>query len=300
MREAIEVVRPSAGAKRIAIDFTPEMACCLLVADPERLQQVVWNLLSNAVRFTEPRGKIGVSLKMAGSRVLVEVSDTGQGIEPSFLPFVFDRFRQADSSMTRRVGGLGLGLALVRYIVELHGGKAEAFSEGRGKGAVFRVDLPVRATFPSSPAPDNEVKVPSTPAQGCVALKGVRVLVVDDEADARDLIATVLMQAGAEVETADSAAEGMELFKRRPPDVLVSDVGMPEEDGFSFIERIRALSPDQGSRIPALALTAFARESDRARALRAGFTAHAGKPVEPSVLASAVSNLAGNRTAGGG
>jgi PAS domain S-box-containing protein len=290
--DAIDVVRPSALAKKLQIVFKPELDFCLLVADPERLQQVVWNLLSNAIKFTEPGGAIEVSIRMVSSQVTCEVTDTGQGIDPDFLPFVFDRFRQADSSMTRRFGGLGLGLALVRHIVELHGGQVAAFSEGRGKGALFRIELPIRAVSPSSrPDPSDPRPREVAAARQSVALQGVRVLVVDDEADARDLVATVLMEAGAEVETARSAAEGFELFKQFRPDVLVSDVGMPDEDGFSFIRRVRALA-SEGSRVPALALTAFAREGDRAQALTAGFTAHVGKPVQPEVLASAVSNLA--------
>jgi PAS domain S-box-containing protein len=296
IHDAIDVVRPSAEAKKLEIAFKPEVDFCLLVADPERLQQVVWNLLSNAVKFTDSGGRIEVAIRLVGSHVTCEVKDTGQGIEPVFLPFVFDRFRQADSSMSRRFGGLGLGLALVRHIVELHGGRVEASSEGRGKGALFRIQLPIRAVSPSSrPAVSEPRPQEPTVSQQAVALKGVRVLVVDDEADARDLIATVLMEAGAEVETARSAAEGFELFKQFRADVLVSDVGMPDEDGFSFMRRIRALAPSEGSRTPALALTAFAREGDRAHALRAGFTAHVGKPVEPEVLASAVSNLAALR-----
>jgi PAS domain S-box-containing protein len=294
--DAIDVVRPSALAKKLEIVFKPELDFCLLVADPERLQQVVWNLLSNAIKFTEPGGAIDVSIRMAGSQVTCEVRDTGQGIDPDFLPFVFDRFRQADSSMTRRFGGLGLGLALVRHIVELHGGRVAAFSEGRGEGALFRIELPIRAVGPSSrPEPSDETPREVAADRQSVALQGVRILVVDDEADARDLIATVLLEAGAEVETARSAAEGFELLKRFRPDVLVSDVGMPEEDGFSFIRRVRALESSEGSRVPALALTAFAREGDRAQALTAGFTAHVGKPVQPEVLASAVSNLAALR-----
>jgi PAS domain S-box-containing protein len=294
--DAIDVVRPSAEAKRIEILFKPEADLCLLVADPERLQQVIWNLLSNAIKFTDSGGRIEVLLRLVGSQVTCEVKDSGQGIDPMFLPFVFDRFRQADSSMSRRFGGLGLGLALVRHIVELHGGRVEAFSAGRGQGALFRIELPIRAVSPSSrPASSEQRPQEPTVPQQEVALSGVRILVVDDEADARELVATVLMEAGAEVETAGSAAEGFELLKRFHADVLVSDVGMPDEDGFSFIRRIRALPPADGSRIPALALTAFARESDRAQALKAGFTAHVGKPVEPEVLAAAVSNLAALR-----
>jgi PAS domain S-box-containing protein len=291
VRDALEVVRPSALAKKIDLRFAPDSEPGLLVADPERLRQVIWNLLSNSIKFTEPGGTVEVSVRQEGSELSVRITDTGQGIDPAFLPFVFDRFRQADSSTTRRIGGLGLGLALVRHIVELHGGRVTAASEGLGKGSLFKVTLPIRAvatTAPSPPAARDNVP-PPTPET--VSLQGLRVLVVDDEADARDLIATVLMEAGAEVETARSAAEGFELFRQARPDVLISDIGMPDEDGFSFIARIRALSPADAAGVPALALTAFAREEDQARALRAGFTAHLGKPVEPAVLAAAVLRL---------
>ncbi|HEX7672318.1 MAG TPA: ATP-binding protein [Polyangiaceae bacterium] len=287
-RDAIEVVRPAADAKGIALEFMPAVEFCLLVADPDRLQQVVWNLLSNAVKFTDTGGAVRLSVSQEGSTVALRVADTGKGIEPSFLPHVFERFKQADSSTTRRVGGLGLGLALVRHIVELHGGDVAAHSDGVGKGAAFTVSLPVRAVIPSTPASP----VPPIGTPTAYPLAGVRILVVDDEADARDLLATVLTQAGAAVKTAPSAAAGYEAFLSVPPDVLVSDIGMPGEDGFTFIRRIRALSPTAGGAVPAIALTAFAREEDRARALAAGFTTHLGKPVNPETLASGVAELA--------
>jgi PAS domain S-box-containing protein len=291
-REAIEVIRPSAVAKQIDIEFVPLGDYFLLVADSERLQQVVWNLLSNAVKFTDPGGQVRLSLRQERSSVILSVTDTGKGIEPGFLPFVFDRFRQADSSTTRRVGGLGLGLALVRHIVELHGGQVAAASEGPGRGARFSITLPIRAVIPSAPESAPRARASPLPAQPATALTGIRVLVVDDEPDALDLIAAVLRDAGAFVETATSAAEGFGSVKRAPPDVLVSDIGMPDEDGFLFMRRVRALPMLEGGAIPSLALTAFAREEDRARAIAAGYTTHIGKPVDPGALAYAVAHLA--------
>jgi signal transduction histidine kinase/CheY-like chemotaxis protein len=292
-RDTLEVVRPSAIAKNITLEFRPQADCCLLVADSERLRQVIWNLLSNAVKFTGGEGTVQLLVSQEGSSIALTVKDTGKGIEPTFLPFVFDRFRQADSSKSRRTGGLGLGLALVRHIVELHGGRVAAGSEGLGRGASFTVTLPVRAVVPavtpdepSVPRLDGLLKQPS------MTLTRVRVLVVDDEADARDLIASVLVDAGASVATARSAAEGFDSLKQSRPDVLVSDIGLPGEDGLSFIQRVRGLAPADGGRVPALALTAYARETDRTQALTAGFTTHIGKPVDPAALVSAVSNLA--------
>jgi PAS domain S-box-containing protein len=291
VRDALEAVRASAVAKEIELTFRPAAEAILLVADGERLQQVVWNLLSNAVKFTDSGGHVTVDVRQEGSTVIISVADDGKGIDAAFVPFVFDRFKQADSSFTRRVGGLGLGLALVRHIVELHGGRAEAHSEGAGKGAVFTVTLPVRVVTPEVASGARPPKtLPPVPTKGSLA--GVRVLVVDDESDARDLVAAVLEGAGAVVETAPSAAEGFAAFKRFRPDVLVSDIGMPDEDGLSLLRRIRALPRDGGGRVPALALSAFAREEDRMRALASGFTTHVGKPVDPAALASAVRNLA--------
>lgn len=290
-KDAIDVVRPSAAAKKITIHFTPTSDFCLMVADPERLQQVAWNLLSNAVKFTEQGGDVRVSVGHEGHKVLLTISDTGRGIDPAFLPHVFERFRQADSTTTRRVGGLGLGLALVRHIVELHGGRVVAESEGLGRGATFTISLPVRAIIPPHPESPPSPRVhTSASAEG--SLQGVRVLVVDDEADARDMIAEVLRNVGAVVETARSAADGLERFRLAPPDVLVSDIGMPDEDGYSFMRRIRSLTVSEGARVPSLALTAFTRAEDRTRSLAAGYTTHVGKPVDPNALVSAVANLA--------
>ncbi|HYP98916.1 MAG TPA: PAS domain S-box protein [Polyangiaceae bacterium] len=291
VRDALEVIRPSADAKRIKVDFKPDAELCLMVADPERLQQVVWNLLSNSVKFTPSGGTIEVLIRHEDAKVVLTVSDTGQGIDPAFLPFVFDRFKQADASTTRRVGGLGLGLALVRHIVELHGGTVEATSNGIGKGASFSATLPLRAVVAVSAVTSTRGDGTSPAPPSSATLAGVRVLVVDDEADARELVAAVLTNAGAAVETARSASEGFDQFLHFRPDVLVSDIGMPDEDGFSFMRRVRSLPREEGGGVPALALTAFVREEDRTKALRVGYTAHIAKPADPEVLTAAVANL---------
>ncbi len=298
VHDAVEVVRPSAAAKRIFLDFVAPPAPCAVVVDPDRLQQVVWNILSNAVKFTDVGGSIGITIEHEYGQLRLSVTDSGRGIEPAFLPYVFDRFKQADASSTRRVGGLGLGLAIVRHIVELHGGKVEAFSEGLGKGATFSIILPVRAIAP--PSGDKETPSARTSAypaqQPFASLAGVRLVVVDDEPDARDLLQILLEGAGARVRVAASASEAFELVQSFRPDVLVSDVAMPEEDGFGLMRRIRNLDPAQGGGIPSIALTAYARAEDRAKALAAGFTAHVGKPVRPEDLVNAVAELAARRT----
>lgn len=292
VEEAIEVVRPSAVAKEIQLIFSRPDEACQLVADPDRLRQVIWNLLSNAVKFTGRGGSVRIDLQREGSQFALAVTDSGKGIEPQFLPYVFDRFRQADSSTTRKSGGLGLGLSLVRHICELHGGFAEAESEGDGKGSTFRIRLPIRAVAPAAPT---ERPRPSRSPEELPAnqsLEGLRVLVVDDEADARELLALVLVEAGAVVRTADSAGEALRAVGTFRPQVLVSDVGMPGEDGYALVRRLRALGPDQGGAIPAVAVTAYTREVDRLQALSSGFTTHVGKPVSPEALVAAVAHLA--------
>ena len=293
VRDALEVIRPSALAKRIHVEFTPPEEVCLLVADPERLQQVVWNLLSNAVKFTEPGGTIRSSIRNESSRLVLEVSDTGRGIAPEFLPFVFDRFKQADSSTTRRVGGLGLGLAIVRHIVELHGGQVHAESRGPGHGATFTIALPIRAVAPSADVGEVEqARESSAPEPLSGSLRGLKVLVVDDEADARDLLHTVLSDAGATVETADSARAALAVLARFRPHVLVSDIGMPEVDGYQFMQRLQELWAEQGGAVPSIALTAYTRQEDKSKALAMGFTAHIGKPVDPGDLLAIIAKLA--------
>jgi PAS domain S-box-containing protein len=282
---AADVVRPAANAKeiQIAIDEQPTLAS--LVADPTRLQQVVWNLLSNAVKFTPRGGRVTVAAENDGDEVVLRVRDDGQGISPTFLPHVFERFRQADSSTTRPHGGLGLGLSIVRHLVELHGGTVAAASEGAGRGATFTVRLPRR------PPGADDVPDAATARADVTVLRHVRVLVVDDEADARELIAEVLGAHGADVHTVSSVAAALAALPRFRPDVLVSDIAMSGEDGFELIRRVRALPADEGGRLPALALTAYAGGEDGRRVLDAGYQLHVAKPVEPQVLAQAVSRL---------
>jgi signal transduction histidine kinase/CheY-like chemotaxis protein len=297
--EAVEVVRPAAAGRHLTLHVTRGDDRFVLVADPDRIRQAVWNVLSNAVKFSERGGAILVDVRRSGSQFAVVVTDTGTGIDPAFLPHVFDRFRQADSSTTRRTGGLGLGLALVRSIVELHGGTVSAASDGPGRGATFTITLPVRALMEPS-APPSTVSV-SAPLNGTRlepgALRGIRTLVVDDEPDARELLATVLELAGSEVATAASVSAAVEVFPRFRPHVLVSDVGMPGENGYALLRRLRQLPEGAGGDVPAVALTAYTRTEDRREARKAGFTTHLGKPVSPDDLVQTVARLAArNRT----
>ena len=294
VRAALHAVRPAAAAKGIALSVHADPAAARIVGDPERLQQVVWNLANNAIKFTPKGGKVDVRLERAGTDIQFSIKDNGQGIAADFLPYVFDRFRQAEGSTTRRYGGLGLGLALVRHLVEAHGGTAHAESPGEGEGATFTVRLPVQAVF-AEPLPEATVPLSATPApMPLVSLAGVAVLVVDDEADARDLVATVLRGSGAEVTLASSVKEALELIAKEPPRVLVSDIGMPGADGYELIRRVHAL-PGAGKDVQAVALTAYAHEEDRRRALEAGFQAFVTKPVEPAQLVRVVAELAGLR-----
>ncbi|HEX7317257.1 MAG TPA: PAS domain-containing protein [Pyrinomonadaceae bacterium] len=294
---AAAVVRPAATAKRVELNVNADADDLTVNGDPARLQQVVWNLLSNAVKFTHAGGRVEACVRRAGSQMEVAVSDTGQGIEPEFLPHVFERFRQADMGTTRRHAGLGLGLAIVRHLVELHGGTVTAESEGEGKGSTFTVRLPVRAVRDAGrPAVHAEqparVEAFDAPA-AATALEGVKVLVVDDESDARRLLTEVLTRRGAEVLTAVSAAEALEMLQAWRPHVLLSDIGMPDGDGYELIRRVRELPEERGGRTPAAALTAYAGPRDRARALAEGYQLHVAKPVEPAELTAAVAALAG-------
>jgi CheY-like chemotaxis protein/anti-sigma regulatory factor (Ser/Thr protein kinase) len=292
--QAIEIVRPSADAKQITIAFADAGGSHPLVGDAERLQQVVWNLLSNAVKFTDKDGAITLRVLQHDSNLVLEVKDTGRGIDPEFMPYVFDRFKQADSSTTRRFGGLGLGLSLVRHIVELHGGSVAVTSPGPGLGSTFSITLPVRAVMHPARRDSSPSATPSlAPVAGTLTLPGVRVLIVDDDADARELLSIVLQSAGALVEACDSAAAGFAALRRFRPHVLVSDIGMPQEDGYMLARRVQALPVDDGGGIPSVALTAYTRNEDRAKALAAGFTTHLGKPVNPDDLVATVANLAG-------
>jgi PAS domain S-box-containing protein len=293
---AVDAARPAAEAKNIRIQVLLDPEAALISGDTDRLQQVVWNLLSNAIKFTPKDGRIQVRLERVNSHIEIVVSDTGKGIEPEFLPYVFDRFRQSDGSMTRRHGGLGLGLAIVRQLVELHGGTVSVNSEGEGQGATFTASLPLLPlrTEPESEAPRLHPTARTSDPQNCPPeLSGLRVLLVDDERDSLDLLNAVLDSCGAQVATAGSAVEALELIKRERFDVIISDIGMPEEDGFSLIGKIRDLPDEEGGGIPAIALTAYARAEDRVRAIRSGFQMHIAKPVEPAELIAVVANLAG-------
>jgi PAS domain S-box-containing protein len=289
---AIDAVQGMADAKSIGLKAVLDPSAGTVSGDPDRLQQVVWNLLANAIKFTPSRGRVELRLERAGSQARLTVRDTGQGITPELLPHVFDRFRQDERA--RRHGDLGL--AIVRNIVDLHGGTVRAESEGEGRGATFAVDLPLPADrVASGPEPPAVYRRPEAGSPRLITLGGRRVLVVDDEADARDLLATILGRSGAEVTAVGSADEALATFRRWRPDVVVSDIGMPGDDGYVLIGKIRALAPEQGGRVPALALTAYARSEDRVRALEAGFHTHIAKPVDPLELTALIAGLAPER-----
>lgn len=294
---AIETVGPASEARDVRIERRLEPLEHQVTGDAERLQQIVWNLLSNAVKFTPRGGSVVVRVHGDATSTAIEVADTGVGIKPEFLPHVFERFRQADGGTTRSYGGLGLGLAIVKHLVELHGGTITVESEGAGKGTVFRVRLPLVARA-SSPAlgPSRRLEPADAPGQlqgPFPELRGLRVLVVEDEADARDLLVALLEQRAVDVRAAASSAEGLEHLTGWTPDVILSDIGMPIEDGFSFIQKVRALPRDRGGRTPAVALTAYARTEDRRRAMLAGFDMHLAKPIDPDELTLVLARLGG-------
>ena len=296
---ALETVRPAAEARGIRLEKTLDPSAGPVSGDPNRLQQVVWNLLNNAIKFTPKGGKVQMVLERVNSHVEFSIADTGVGIEPEFVEHVFERFRQADASNTRQFAGLGLGLAIVKQLIELHGGSVRAFSEGLGRGATFTVHLPIAAAHSSRGQEPREHPgaAPTLAADlRTIDLTGIKVLVVDDQPDARELVARVLTQCNATVITAGSAEEALPLVESERPDVLVSDIGMPDVDGYELLRRVRELGPERGGRVPAIALTAFARSEDRTRALRMGFQVHASKPVEPAELIATVASVAG-RTA---
>lgn len=299
---AVEAVRPAAEAKAIHLQMVLDQEAGPISGDSDRLQQIVWNLVSNAIKFTPKGGRVQVRLERVNSHIEIIISDTGIGIRPEFLPYVFDRFRQADGSSTRKHSGLGLGLAIVRHLVELHGGTVEAESPGEGRGATFTINLPLRAIRPQArdaePAGSHRNGPPAFPP----ALEGIWVVVVDDEADARELVTLVLEQQGARVTPVASAAEALAVLggsvSGQRPDVLVSDIGMPGQDGYALIRQVRELAPEQGGQIPAVALTAYGRADDRIPVLSAGFQMHVPKPVEPDELVLVISSL--TRRAGKG
>lgn len=298
IESALDTVRPTAEAKGITLSGVYSSDVETITCDSHRLQQMIWNLLTNAVKFTPPGGRIEIKLESGEDAVKIIVTDTGQGISSDFLPFVFDRFRQADSSSTRSHDGLGLGLAIVRHLAELHGGSIRALSDGRDKGASFVITLPRSLIF-SSPveAPREETNSRKTNGNNGNSepeLGGVRVLVVDDDADTCEMLTYVLTHWGAETKSSGSVAEAFTRLTDWQPDVLLTDINMPGEDGYVLISRLRALSPDKGANIPAIALTAMARPEDSEHALSAGFQLHLAKPVDIDRLAEAIEHLTKN------
>ncbi|MDT5060942.1 MAG: hypothetical protein QOH63_1401 [Acidobacteriota bacterium] len=294
---AIESTRPAAAAKAIQFEVALDKSASQVMGDASRLQQVVWNLFTNAVKFTPEGGRVEVRLEREGAQAQIIVSDSGQGINPQFLPFIFERFRQADGSTTRKHGGLGLGLAIVRHLVEMHGGTIKAQSEGINKGSTFTVTLPhktkSRSYHPQTElssvvsSDDDDKSFPCSPA-----LDGLRILLVDDEVDTRDFISAVLAQCGAEVRGCESAADALASFREWSPDLLISDIGLPGEDGYALLKQVRGLEQQSGQ-IPAVALTAYASHEDGLRALAAGFQMHIAKPVDPEELVNIIANIAG-------
>jgi signal transduction histidine kinase/ActR/RegA family two-component response regulator len=296
---AVDVVKPLAGQKRIDLRFSagPD-GPALVSGDGERLQQVIWNLLTNAVKFTGEGGRVDVSIAAVGSMVELRVADTGQGISPDFLPHIFERFRQADGAPSRRHGGLGLGLAIARQLVEMHGGSVRAVSEGVGRGATFTVRLPILG---SDAAAEREAMLrdrrsarsPGSPSPRVQRLDNLRILVVDDHDDSRTLTTLLLTQTGATVDAVATAREALQRVEVQRPDVLVSDIGLPDEDGYSLIRQIRLRQTEHGGAVPAIALTGYARADDRDRALAAGFQAHIAKPVDFAELLATIADVAG-------
>ena len=300
--DAVNTVRPAADAKNIAIETSFDAEAEPVLGDANRLQQVVWNLLSNAVKFTPKNGRIEVALQRVNSEVQVSVGDSGEGISSEFLPYVFDRFSQGDGKTTRPHSGLGLGLSIVRQLVELHGGTVKAHSDGPGRGATFKLRLPVLSInlVPGSKSALSDSTLTGARVTDGLSIEcpprldGVRVLVVDDDFDTRQMLKAVLSECHADVITAASAAEAIKEIEQRKPDVLVSDLGMPEQDGYELIKQVRKTeSADNAARVPALALTAYAKAEDRVRALAGGYQVHLAKPVEPAEFVLVVANLAG-------
>ena len=289
---AVDTVLPAAHAKGIALQTVLDPGAGPITGDPDRLQQVVWNLLANAIKFTPRGGRVLLRLEKPDSVVAITVEDNGPGVDPEFLPFVFDRFRQADSSSTRRQGGLGLGLAIVRHLVELHGGTVHADNRDGG-GAIFTIHLPRRAVSARATSAERHPAQDAAAPAPAISLEGVTVLTVDDKQESLDLVSAVLERRGAHVFTALSAAQGLDMVKRERPDVVLADIEMPGQDGLTFIRKVRSLPPGEGGRIPAAALTAYASSSDRTQALLAGFDMHLPKPVQPDELAAVVARLAG-------
>ena len=292
---ALDALRPTADVKGIKLQthFVPEE--CLVKGDPNRLRQVIWNLLSNAIKFTQRGGRVSIDLTCVESTARLTVSDTGDGISAEFLPYVFDRFRQAEGSISRKQGGLGLGLAVARHLVELHGGTITAESEGLGNGAVFTVDLPLaQERRDPARAEERRREVERRHSRsGVIRLDGIHVLLVEDDDDSRKLLGTMVKHYGAKVTSTKSAAKALEVFENEVPDVIISDIGMPDQDGYELIRKLRALPVEKGGNIPAIALTGYASRKDRERALNSGYNQHIAKPIEQADMISAIAALVG-------
>jgi PAS domain S-box-containing protein len=298
LHAALDAIRPAAAAKGIELHEEIIPGDEFILADAVRLQQIVWNILTNAVKFTPEGGRIELEARRRGDHYLIRIGDTGAGIAPQFLPHIFDRFRQADSSSTRSHGGLGLGLSIVRHMVERHNGTVRAESEGVGRGATFLVELPLQTLTGEETNTNgtNTNGATPAPAPGTQPLRGIKVLIVEDEVDARQLLEFALHRQGAQVQSAADASEGWQRLHDWRPDVLISDIGLPEEDGYAFIERVRASSETRVAQVPALALTAYATPEDHRHTSAAGFQAHLDKPTDPEALVQTVVQLA-QRTA---
>lgn len=293
---AVESVRPAFETKGILLETSVDTEACLVAGEANRLQQIFWNLLSNAIKFTPEKGRVHVAVKRVGARARVSVTDSGIGITPEFLPYIFDRFRQADGSTTRVHGGLGLGLSIVKHLVQLHNGAVEVASDGLNRGATFTVSLPLASEAAAktvSTAAAKEQDNNGLPASFSSLLKGLRILVVDDEADSRDLVSAILTRCGGEVKCCETAGEAIKTFREWKPDLLLSDIGMPNEDGYDLIKKVRKLRSKLAKEIPAIALTAYATDEDRARTLAAGFHKHIAKPIEPKVLVRSIAGAVG-------
>ena len=293
LRDAVDTVQRDADDKQIVITRDLDASAGTIAGDAARVQQIVWNLLSNAIKFTSEGGLIAVRLRGAGADAEITVSDNGVGIPPDFLPYIFDRFKQADQSMTRRFGGLGLGLSIAKNLVELHGGSIRAASGGIGRGAKFTIVLPSTADARAIDRRSRSDVVSNEAPQPRDSLSGMRVLVVEDEPDTSEFLERFLGSYGAEVVLAPSAAEALSRLSAEKVDIVVSDIGLPDVDGYDLMHRIRQLPTSAGAAVPAIALTAYARTEDRTRAFRAGYQAHLAKPIEPAELVATIASFAG-------
>jgi CheY-like chemotaxis protein len=295
---AVDAVSPAFEAKNITFETAMDPEASAVSGDAHRLQQIFWNLFNNAVKFTPQGGTVRVEARPVDSCVEVSVTDSGIGISSEFLPYIFDRFRQADGSTTRMHGGLGLGLSIVKHLVQLHQGAVDVQSEGTDKGSTFTVSLPRETSVPLQPAENvvsPELGGNGLPAGFSKILEGLRILIVDDEVDSRELVSTILTRCGSEVNSCESVKEALKAFREWKPDLLVSDIGMPLEDGYDLIRKLRNQRSKRAKEIPAIALTAYATQEDRDRALAAGFQMHVAKPIEPEALVRSIASTVGRQ-----